>query len=67
LSDTRLYREAAEDRGMTALARTMADLELVLLQASLSSDREPATLEQIQSLIRKRDLLTKMNVTTVGM
>ena len=27
----------------------------------------PATLEQIQSLIRKRDLLTKMNVTTVGM
>jgi hypothetical protein len=67
LSDTRLYREAAEDRGMTALAGTMADLELVLLQASLSSDREPATLEQIQSLIRKRDLLTKMNVTTVGM
>jgi hypothetical protein len=67
LSDTRLYREAAEERGMTALAKTMADLELVLLQASLSGDREPATLEQIQSLIRKRDLLTKMNVMTVGM
>ena len=67
LSDTRLYREAAEDRGMTALARTMADLELVLLQASLSGDFEPATLEQIQGLIRKRDLVTKMNVMTVGM
>jgi hypothetical protein len=67
LSDTRLYREAAEDRGMTALARTMADLELVLLQASLSGDSEPATLEQIQGLIRKRDLVTKMNVMTVGM
>lgn len=67
LSDTRLYREAAEDRGMTALAKTMADLELVLLQASLSGDREPATLEQIQSLIRKRDLVTKMNVVPVGM
>jgi hypothetical protein len=67
LSDTRLYREAAEDRGMTALAGTMADLELVLLQASLSGDFEPATLEQIQGLIRKRDLVTKMNVSTVGM
>lgn len=61
LNDTRLYRRSAEERGMTALAKVMGDLELVLLQASLSDDPQPATLEQIQSLIRKRDLVTKMN------
>ena len=65
LSDTRLYRFAAEERGMTALAKTMADLELVLLQASMSRDPDPEALEQIQSLIRKRDLVTKMNVAAV--
>jgi hypothetical protein len=62
LADTRLYRLAAEDRGMKQLARIMGDLELVLLQASLSSDPKPETLAQIQSLIRKRDLVTRMNV-----
>jgi hypothetical protein len=62
LADTRLYRLAAEERGMTSLARIMGDLELVLLQASLSGDSQPATLAQIQSLIRKRDLVTRMNV-----
>lgn len=62
LNDTRLYRQAAEERGMASLARVMGDLELVLLQAALSEDPDPATLEQIQSLIRKRDLVTKMNV-----
>jgi hypothetical protein len=66
LSDTRLYRLAAEERGMTTLAKVMGDLELVLLQTSLSRDPEPSTLEQIQSLIRKRDLVTKMNVVTVA-
>ncbi|HSC26202.1 MAG TPA: hypothetical protein VLD67_02950 [Vicinamibacterales bacterium] len=62
LSDTRLYRQAAEARGLTRLARVMSDLELVLLQASLSRTPEPETLEQIQRLIQKRDLVTKMNV-----
>lgn len=62
LSDTRLYRQAAEDRGMTQLARLMGDLELVLLQASMSQDLQPETLQQIQNLIRKRDLVTRMNV-----
>ncbi len=62
LADTRLYRLAAEDRGMKELARIMGDLELVLLQASLSQDAQPETLAQIQSLIRKRDLVTRMNV-----
>jgi hypothetical protein len=40
----------------------MSDLELVLLQASLSDDRDAETLRRIQQLIRKRDLLTKMEV-----
>jgi hypothetical protein len=66
LNDTRLYRLAAEDRGMTALAKIMGDLELVLLQASSSGDPEPATLQQIQSLIRKRDLVTRMNAVAVA-
>ena len=62
LSDTRLYRQAAEDRGMTQFARIMGDLELVLLQASMPQDARPETLEQIQNLIRKRNLVTRMNV-----
>ena len=62
LVDTRLYRLAAEDRGMKPLAKLMGDLELVLLQASLSGDPQPDTLAQIQNLIRKRDLVTRMNV-----
>jgi Putative zinc-finger len=66
LSDTRLYRLAAEERGLKSVARVMGDLELVLLQTALSSDQEPATLQQIQSLIRKRDLVTKMNVVAGG-
>lgn len=64
LSDTRLYRMAAEDRGMTAVAGVMRDLELVLLQTSLSDEPDAATLAQIQRLIKKRDLLEKMTVVT---
>lgn len=64
LSDTRMYRLAAEDRGMDQLAGIMGDLELVLLQTSLTSDPDPAALAQIQRLIRKRDLLQKINVVT---
>lgn len=68
LSDTRLYRMAAEERGMTRVAGVMRDLELVLLQASLSDEADAGTLAQIQRLIRKRDLLEKMNVvTTMGL
>ena len=66
LADTRLYRLAAEDRGMKQLARIMGDLELVLLQASLSQDPQSETLAQIQSLIRKRDLVSRMNVTAAA-
>jgi hypothetical protein len=64
LSDTRLFRQAAEERGLTKLARIMDDLELVLLQTSVVEEPQPETLEQIQRLIRKRDLVTKMNVVT---
>ncbi len=62
LSDTRLYRMAAEDRGLTVMAGVMQDLELVLLQTSLSDRADAATLGRLQRLIRRRDLLEKMNV-----
>jgi hypothetical protein len=66
LGDTRLYRLAAEERGMNTLAGVMRDLELVLLQTSMSQQPDPASLEQLQRLIRRRDLLTKMNVVNTG-
>ncbi len=66
LSDTQLYRLAAEERGMNTLAGVMRDLELVLLQASMSQEPDHASLEQLQRLIRRRDLLTKMNVVHRG-
>ena len=64
LDDTRLYRMAAQEHGLTAMAGVMQDLELVLLQASLSDRADAATLSRIQRLIRRRDLLEKMNVVT---
>ena len=68
LNDTRMYRLAAEDRGLTALAGVMRDLELVLLQTSLTDETDPDSLPQLQRLIRKRDLLEKMDVvTTTGL
>jgi hypothetical protein len=67
LSDTRLYRLVAEQRGMTSLARVMGDLELVLLQTSMSERSDPAALEQLQRLIAKRDLVTKMEFVTTGL
>ena len=65
LNDTRLYRLAAEERGMRSLAGVMRDLELVLLQASMA-ERDAAALEQLQRLIRRRDLITKMQVVHTG-
>ena len=68
LSDTRLYRMAAEQRGMTSLAGVMRDLELVLLETSMAEGSDPAELPQIQRLIRKRQLIQKMDVVnTVGL
>lgn len=62
LTDTQLYRLAAEGRGLTMLADVMADLELVLLQTTMAKTSDPEDLEQIQRLIAKRDLVTKMDV-----
>ena len=62
LSDTRLYRLAAADRGMKELARVMGDLETVLLQASLSDHADRESLERVQRLITKRDLMMKIQV-----
>ncbi|MEO8074772.1 MAG: zf-HC2 domain-containing protein [Acidobacteriota bacterium] len=68
LSDTRMYRLAAEDRGLQPLAGVLRDLELVLLQTSLTDETDPASLGQIQRLIGKRDLLQKMDaVATTGL
>jgi hypothetical protein len=63
LDDTRLYKQAAEARGLDSLAGVMSDLELVLLQASLSDQQDTATLDRLQRLIRKRDLVSKMETT----
>lgn len=68
LSDTRLYRQAAEERGMTKLADVMRDLELVLLQTSMSDTPDAESLARLQRLIRRRDLITKMDVVkTTGL
>jgi hypothetical protein len=68
LNDTRLYRQAAERRGLTSLAGVMRDLELVLLQTSMAEASDTAALPQIQRLIQKRGLVEKMDVAgTTGL
>lgn len=62
LGDTRLYRQAAEARGLSTLAGVMQDLEVVLLQTAMTEEQSAESLGQLQRLIRRRDLLTKMNV-----
>jgi hypothetical protein len=62
LPDTRLYRLAAQDRGVSDVARVMRDLETVLLEASLSDSSDRDALERVQRLIAKRDLVMKMQV-----
>ncbi len=68
LKDTRLYRLAAEERGLTSLAGVMRDLELVLLETSMAEQTDQKALGQIQRIIEKRGLIEKMEtVPTVGM
>lgn len=62
LSDTRLYRLTAQDRGMSDVARVMRDLETVLLETSMSDEADRDALERVQRLIAKRDLVLKMQV-----
>lgn len=68
LADTKLYRMAAEERGLQSLAGVMRDLEIVLLQASMAQETDATALPQIQRLIRKRSLVEKMDVVgTTGL
>lgn len=68
LNDTRLYRMAAEQRGLSSLAGIMRDLELVLLQASMAESTDDSALPQIQRLIARRGLVEKMDVVgTTGL
>jgi hypothetical protein len=62
LDDTRLYRQAADESGLKTLAGVMRDLEVVLLQTAMSERPDADSLAQLQRLIRRRDLITKMNV-----
>jgi hypothetical protein len=62
LEDTRLYRRAAQERGLSDIAHVMGDLETVLLETSMSDHGDAASLERVQQLIRKRDLVVKMQV-----
>ena len=66
LPDTRLYRLAAQDRGVTDVARVLRDLETVLLEASLSDNTDPDALQRVQRLIAKRDLVVKMQVVATA-
>jgi hypothetical protein len=66
LGDTRMYRLAAEDRGLRSIADVMADLELVLLQTTFTASGDSSSLAQIQRLIQKRDLVEKMDIVAVA-
>lgn len=68
LGDTRLYRQTCEERGMNSLADVLRDLEIVLLQTSMSDTSDAESLAQLQRLIRRRDLISKMDVVaTTGL
>ena len=62
LPDTTQYRLIARQQGLDGLAGVLGDLEVVLLQTSLSDDADPGALARLQSLIDKRDLLVKIEV-----
>ena len=66
LPDTRLYRLAAQDRGVTDVARVLRDLETVLLEASLSDTSDGQALARVQRLITTRDLVMKMQVVAAS-
>ena len=66
LSDTRLYRLTAQDRGVTDVARVMRDLETVLLETSMSDAADREALKRVQKLIAKRDLLLKMQMVATS-
>jgi hypothetical protein len=67
LPETRLYRIAAQERGVADVAHVMRDLETVLLEASMSDGSDRDSLERVQRLIARRGLVSKMQiVATTG-
>jgi anti-sigma factor RsiW len=62
LSDTRLFRLQAEDKGLTDVAHVMRDLETVLLETSMSDGADRDALPRVQHLITRRELVEKMQV-----
>jgi len=66
LTDTRLYRMAAQERGMNDVAHVMRDLETVLIETSMSDDTDRDALGRLQKLIKKRDLVMKMQVVSAN-
>ena len=66
LDDTRLYRQVAQERGMTDVARVMRDLETVLIETSMSDTSDRDALSRVQRLIAKRDLVVKMQLVAAN-
>ena len=66
LDDTRLYRQVAQARGMTDVARVMRDLETVLIETSMSDTSDRDALSRVQRLIAKRDLVVKMQLVAAN-
>ena len=66
LDDTRLYRQAAQQRGMTDVARVMRDLETVLIETSMSDTSDREALSRVQRLIAKRDLVVNMQLVVTN-
>lgn len=62
LAETRLYRLAAQERGVADVAHVMRDLETVLLEASMSDGADRESLERVQRLIARRGLVSKMQI-----
>jgi hypothetical protein len=66
LPETRLYRLAAQERGVDDVAHVMRDLETVLLEASMSDGSDRDSLERVQRLIARRGLVSKMQIVAAG-
>jgi hypothetical protein len=66
LTDTRLYRMAAQERGMNDVAHVMRDLETVLIETSMSDNADRDALGRLQKLIAKRDLVMKMQLVSAN-
>ena len=66
LSDTRLYRLSAQERGVADVARVMRDLETVLLEASMTDGRDRKSLERVQRLIARRGLVSRMQIVATS-